>query len=231
MSKLLEGFTKSAEAKEGPEGHHMRRAALGNIISTTIEARKGSKAKAFRAASGHQFKENLKGTGKGLLAGGAAGLLAGGAHALATKGKDVKGSLTAGVHAGAGLGSTIGLAYGKFKGSHGAEASRIHGMYSKHKPAEKTAAKDYSSLGKPKTESDHPYPASLTGLVAGAAGGHALGEHLGLQHGGAGSALAHLGLMYAGGKHGSRALGLLKNKTEKARHEWDKDFARKMTKK
>lgn len=124
MEKFWDGFVKGAEAKEGPEGHHIRRMFLGNPISSAIEAKKGKKMQAFGHAYGHHLAETGKGLGVGALAGGAAGLLA----SAVTKGRIAP-------HRGAGIGALgggyLGAAAGALKGNHGAEASNIHGKYSK----------------------------------------------------------------------------------------------------
>lgn len=108
-------------AKEGPEGHHIRRALLGNPTSAFIEAEKGKKMKAFGGA----YKENLKNVVKGGLGGAAIGAATG----ALKSGK--KGALT-GAMIGGGVGSVGGSAYGQ----HGPKASEIHGRSSKEKKAE-----------------------------------------------------------------------------------------------
>jgi hypothetical protein len=114
--------------EQNPEGHHLRRALLGNATSAAIEAEKGHKLKSFGKALRHEVKENLKGTAIG-GAGGAA--LGAGIGALA-KGKT---GLKGGAFTGLGIGANVGGIAGAIKGRHDAEASRIHGEHSKHKKA------------------------------------------------------------------------------------------------
>lgn len=116
-------------AKGDPEGHHLRRHLLSNPVSSAIEARKGSKGKAFLEAAGNNLKETAKGTGVGAAAGSALG-----AAAAAAGGKGpIKKRLLQGAGFGALGGAQIGAAVGGIKGNHGAKASEIHGKYSKHK--------------------------------------------------------------------------------------------------
>jgi hypothetical protein len=125
MENFWNGFVKAAE--EDPEGHHVRRFFLSNPISAAIEARKGKKLQAFGEAWGHGLVEGLKGMGIG----GAAGAGLGALGALATKKAPGQGALMGGL-----TGSQLGSIYGGIKGTHGAEASKIHGRYSKHRAEE-----------------------------------------------------------------------------------------------
>lgn len=130
MNSFWNGFEKrAADAEERPEGHHIRRAILGTPISSAIEAKKGKKMQAYRHAYGHAVKENLKGLGVGAAGGAGAGLLASGISHLTGHNFPPGSSAAAGAMIGGGLGGIVGA----IKGSHGAEASKIHGMYSKHK--------------------------------------------------------------------------------------------------
>jgi len=126
-------------AEDNPEGHHVRRALLGNPISAAIEAKPGHKMNQFGKAYGHAAVESAKGTGKGLLAGGALGALGGAAHGAATghggKGRAMgalRGAGFGGAVGGLG-GASVGSLAGAIKGNHGAEASRIHGEKSQNK--------------------------------------------------------------------------------------------------
>jgi hypothetical protein len=122
-------------AAENPEGHHLRRAVLGTPVSAAIEAESGSKAKAFGNTFYHGVSEQLKGLGNGAVGGGVLGGAAGAIHGGLTGGasKALSHGL-AGAGAGAALGGYGGAAYGALKGQHGAEASRLHGEHSKHRP-------------------------------------------------------------------------------------------------
>lgn len=123
----LARLTKLAK-EDKPEGHHFRRALLGNPVSAAVEARKGSKMKAFGEASGHNVKEQLKGLGVGGAIGAAGGAVAG-ALKGGKKGA-IKGALTGG-----GIGAVAGQTAGNIKGTHDSKASEIHGKYSKNKHA------------------------------------------------------------------------------------------------
>lgn len=131
MSFFL-GFEKSFEklAKDGSEGHHLRRALLGNPISAAIEAKRGHKVRAFREAAAEVARQTARGSLVGGLGGaGTAALLS-----LAKgKGKINKDLLTRMAARGGLLGGTVGGTYGVHKGNHGRKASEIHGKYSKHK--------------------------------------------------------------------------------------------------
>lgn len=134
-------------AAGGPEGHHLRRFALGNPASAAAEAGKGDRMKAYEHATGH--KEVQKSIGGAI--GGAAGAVGGGAvarrsskavGAVAKKLEEsgshftgkAKGLATAGgAILGAAAGGSLGRAVGAIKGDHDREASRIHGLYSKNK--------------------------------------------------------------------------------------------------
>jgi hypothetical protein len=135
--------------KDDPEGHMVRRAILGNPISSAIEAKKGKKLESFGKAYKHHFVESLKGLGKGGLIGGAGGAVAGAAHG-AIKGKDLKSALRGagkGALIGGIGGADIGSIAGSIKGQYGREASKIHGEHSKHKESE---AKCCEKCGKEK---------------------------------------------------------------------------------
>lgn len=127
---FMNGMTKAAEAKEKPDGHHVRRFLLGNPISSAIEAKKGKKSTAFGKAIGHKLVEELKGAGKGGLIGAGLGAGAGTISAIASKNPSniLHGAANGGV-----VGSLLGAGYGSLKGNHGAEASKIHAEHSKHK--------------------------------------------------------------------------------------------------
>lgn len=123
---------KLAADKKPEEGHHLRRAILGNPISGAIEAEKGKKLKTFGKAYGHALKE----TGKGALVGGAGGAALGAAIGAAKGGKAgaLKGALGGGVS-----GLHVGALAGSVKGQHDRRASEIHGEHSKHKTKEGSA--------------------------------------------------------------------------------------------
>lgn len=126
MKNFWIGFEKSAEAKEGPEGHQVRRFLLSNPVSSAIEAKKGKKMKAFGSATKHLVGQGLKGMGIGGAAGAGAGLVA----SALSKGRLHPGAGAAiGALGGANLGGSVGV----LKGNHDAEASRIHGEHSKNK--------------------------------------------------------------------------------------------------
>jgi hypothetical protein len=125
------------QAKSDPEGHQVRRALLGNPVSSAIEAKPGHKGEAFGKAFGHEAKEGLKGFGKGAVTGGAGGAIAGAVHGAA-KGKGLRGAISEagkGALLGGAVGGHVGGIAGTLKGRHGAEASRIHGEHSKHAAA------------------------------------------------------------------------------------------------
>lgn len=123
------------KAAEDPEGHHLRRALLSTPVSAAIEAEPGSKGTAFGNTVLHGVGEQLKGFGKGAVGGGVLGGAAGAIHGGLTGGasKALSQGL-AGAGAGALLGGYGGATYGALKGQHGAEASRLHGEHSKHRP-------------------------------------------------------------------------------------------------
>jgi len=131
---------KEKAAASNPEGHHLRRALLGNPLSSAIEAAPGKKLDAYGEAHGHAMAEGWKGLGKGALIGGglgaAAGALSGFKHA--PPGAGLRNTIGHGLATGllgAGAGGVLGSAVGEVKGHHDAEASRIHGERSKHKTA------------------------------------------------------------------------------------------------
>lgn len=120
-------LSKLAERKNpDPEGHFVRRALLGNPISSAIEAEKGKKMKAFGKAWLHGAGEALKGVGVGGAGGAATGALA----SLASRGKIRP---KAGALLGGALGANAGAAVGGIKGHFDEKASKIHGEYSKNK--------------------------------------------------------------------------------------------------
>lgn len=122
MEKFWEGFVK--EASDNPEGHHLRRALLGNPISAAIEAKKGKKWQAAGEAYTHQLKSGFKGLGAGAAAGAGLGTVA--AAVLRKK-------LHLGAGLGAGIGAGLGSVAGQLHGTLGHKASEIHGKYSKNK--------------------------------------------------------------------------------------------------
>lgn len=132
LEKAASALGKFAE--QGPEGHKLRRALLGNPVSAAIEAKKGKKMDAFGKAYKHQVVEGVKGLGKGAVGGAALGAAAGAVRGAVKGGR--KGAMQ-GAATGAGVGgyggAAVGGNYGAFKGTLGAEASRIHGEHSKHK--------------------------------------------------------------------------------------------------
>lgn len=135
IAKKHPGLAK--EAADNPEGHHLRRALLGNPVSAAIEARPGERLNAYGEATGHQLAEGLKGGLKGGLIGGGAGLLGGAGLAVLNRNPAHLGSMLV---PGAALGGGLGLMAGAIKGDHGREASRIHGARSSQKaPEEKVA--------------------------------------------------------------------------------------------
>lgn len=121
-SAFWAGFEKQAEQgrplKES-EKHYVRRAFLGQPISSAIEARKGKKLRAFGEGALHSLKETGKGLGVGAGLGGLAGA---GLGAL-------KGRAGTGAAIGALLGGYGGGAVGSFKGHFGRKASELHGKY------------------------------------------------------------------------------------------------------
>lgn len=146
VAKKFPELAKEKKAAAEPEGHHIRRALLGNPISSAIEARPGSRLDAAGEAYGHGLAEQLKGGLKGGVLGaglGAAGGLAAGLINKAPLGRAV--GMGAGLGGGAGL--LAGDIYGAFKGNHGAEASRIHGARSKHRDPEEKVANMLGALG------------------------------------------------------------------------------------
>ena len=134
--KVLQKKTAAAE----PEGHHIRRALIGNPLSSAIEAKPGSRLDAFGEANGHVQAEGLKGVLKGGLGGAALGALAGGFAGArsAPPGSMLRngiGTALAGGLVGGSLGAPLGGAVGSVKGHLDEEASRIHGARSQHKTA------------------------------------------------------------------------------------------------
>lgn len=114
------GFEKRAK-DQSPEGHMLRRGFLGPL-SNAVEAKRGQKAKAFVHGTAHLLKH----TAAGIAAAGVPGAVAG---ALLSP----KGQRLVGAKAGATLGAALGSTAGGITGIFGGEASRIHGMYSKHR--------------------------------------------------------------------------------------------------
>lgn len=119
-------------AKGDPEGHHVRRALLGNATSAAIEAEKGKKLKAFGAGIKHEVGQTLK----GIAAGGLGGAALGAGAAALSKGKIRPGQ---GAAVGGNTGMNVGSMIGSIKGRHGRKASEIHGRYSKHRDKEAAA--------------------------------------------------------------------------------------------
>lgn len=119
-------------ASGSPEGHHVRRALLGNPISSAVEAEKGKKLRSFGSAAKHLVGQSLKGTGIGGVGGAAVGA---GIGAL----KGGKEGAKAGARIGANIGGSIGGIAGAVRGTHGHRASEIHGANSKHKSKEGSA--------------------------------------------------------------------------------------------
>lgn len=118
----------------------VRRALLGNPVSSAIEAKPGHKMEAYGKAYGHLASTTLQHMGKPTAVGAALGGAAGAAHGAATGGGGLKARLArtamhggVGALAGATGGATVGSIHGGIKGNYGAEASRIHGEHSKHK--------------------------------------------------------------------------------------------------
>lgn len=124
----LDRLQKMAK-EEKPEGHHIRRALLGNATSSAIEAEKGKKLKAFGGALKHEVGQSLKGT----AIGGAAGAALGAGIGALKGGKSGAGT---GALLGLAGGSQVGNIAGSIRGRHGEEASRLHGEHSKHKSKE-----------------------------------------------------------------------------------------------
>lgn len=187
VSTVTVAELRKAASKENPEGHKLRRALLGNPISAAIEAKPGEKLRAAGEATGHYYKETVKGLGKGLAAGGIAGGLAGGIHGAAT-GKGLKGSLLSagkGALAGGSVGGAIGSHVGAAKGHLGSEASRIHGAHSKHKEASAIDPRlvDYF-LSMTKAAEDAINPAQISAGAAVAPETSASGESGGAPAGG-----------------------------------------------
>jgi len=123
MQHFWVGFAKAA--KENPEGHYIRRALLGNPLSSAIEAKGGEKVDSFRRAMIHGVDETLQGMGVGAAMGAGLGMASSLASNRASHGE----AALLGGSLGGALGGTVGLLYGRFSG----EASRIHGEHSKYK--------------------------------------------------------------------------------------------------
>jgi hypothetical protein len=134
VAKKFPGLEKGAS---DPQGHHIRRAILGNPVSSAIEAAPGSRLDAYGDAWGNAAKHTLGGALTGGAVGGGLGLLGGAGLAALTKDPRAAASL---VPAGAALGAGVGGLIGNVRGNHGAEASRIHGARSKHNPPEEKTA-------------------------------------------------------------------------------------------
>ena len=123
LAKLAEG---SEPAKKEPGNHYVRRALLGNPISSAIEAEKGKKLKAFGSAAGH----GLASTAKGMVGGAGVGAGVGALASLASKGR-VKARV--GSALGAATGGGLGAIGGAYKGNFGSKGTEIHKRYSKDK--------------------------------------------------------------------------------------------------
>lgn len=130
-----EGFVKKAEKKK--DTHQLRRAILGNPISSAVSAKKGKKTQAFGDALGHSTVETLKGLGKGTVGGAAVGGAAGaiGGAAKKSMGSKLLSRVGHGGASGALLGGLAGFVggnlYGSIKGHHGDKATEIHQKYQK----------------------------------------------------------------------------------------------------
>ena len=178
----LDVLQKLAEGQDAPDKHHVRRAFLGNPVSSAIEAKKGDKLKAFGGAYVNRLKEGVK----GMAAGGAAGAALGTAAAVAKGGKKglskgvgkaLKKGLKGGGATGGVVGANVGGLAGDIKGNHGAKASELHAKHSKNKGSEKKAsaedlvASNLSVLQK--IAEDAINPASISGGAATAQGADA----------------------------------------------------------
>lgn len=124
-----------------PEGHHLRRALLGNAESAAIEAKPEHAFQAKNQAEGYASQQSWKGLANGGLAGGALGAV-GGALAGHRAGASVGRSGLLGSAVGALGGAMLGGVAGGIKGNHDSTASKLHGQYSQYKkePAEKMAS-------------------------------------------------------------------------------------------
>ena len=150
-------------AAADPEGHMLRRALLGNPISSAMEAQQGQKGRAFSEALGHAQKEVLLnsalGGGLGAGVGGIGTAL--GAAAAAPSGKRLLGAAKKaplGALVGLGGGAFIGSGIGTMRGHLGREASEIHGRYSKERAKE--AALPAALLSRAKSIKDVAKPAA-----------------------------------------------------------------------
>ena len=152
-SNLLR-MQKMAKGKDDhPGGHHIRRALLGNPVSSAIEAEKGKKLRSFGGALKHELGQSLKGTAIG---GGAGAALGAGIGAL----KGGKSGAKAGALAGGYLGGNIGSLAGVMRGRHGAHASELHARYSKHRDKSKESSAPISLIRK--LAEDAINPAQIT---------------------------------------------------------------------
>ena len=168
VAKKYPGLSKEGS---GPEGHHLRRALLGNPVSSAIEAKPGSRIDAWGEATGHSAAETLKGGLKGTALGAGLGAAGGLGLALLNKGQPAK-ALGYGAGMGAYAGGLLGSTYGGIKGHHGAEASRIHGARSAEKTAgvmgalKPLATQAAGALGAGKSLAQTAYKSGGVGQVA-----------------------------------------------------------------
>lgn len=109
-----------AAAEQDPR--YIRRALLGNTLSTAIEAQEGKKLRGAGEALAHSTKQELGGVGLGGAGGAGLGALA----SLASRGKI---PLGAGAGLGAIGGSVVGGTAGAARGRLGQKATEIHGKY------------------------------------------------------------------------------------------------------
>ena len=121
---FVEGFEKVAKKEEN---HQLRRALIGNPISSAIESKKGKKWESFKDAWKHQFVEGAKGLGIGAASGGAIGAMT----KLHPKLRHIPTKNLAII--GAGVGSNVGATAGVIKGTHDSRATEIHNKHSKNK--------------------------------------------------------------------------------------------------
>jgi len=124
---------KIAATDAAKDPHYLRRALLGNSISSAIEAPWGRKMEAMGQAAGHAQGETAVGAAGGAAAGGALGALGGLGHAAFKGAPKGKGAL-AGAALGALGGGVLGSVAGSLHGNFGSRATQIHRDVSEYNP-------------------------------------------------------------------------------------------------
>ncbi len=147
MNAFWKGFEKRAD--DEVKSRHLRRALLGNPISSAIEAKPGQRGAAFGDAYLHQLGQTAGGAAIGAGAGAATGGGIGAAHgtrhgdrvqtshgrtSVTQPGRAAARSVGGrGALVGGAAGLLAGSLAGSLRGTHGQKATEIHKKRSKHR--------------------------------------------------------------------------------------------------